>query len=193
MTKAPKSTKSRIPEDWRPDDAGLTFAAARGVPEDEAEAFRDYWLARGDLMASWPACWRTWCRNAVQFGRATGRPRESAEVWPILRLVNGGPDEQGPFGAKRWATLVPDSRLGTIAGEVLPCLNGYDLAGVAIDCCEAAGLEPGWRGDLSPIADWLRAGIDPETIVNVIRSGPRPNKPGAWRFWDARIRESKRA
>lgn len=66
--------RTRIPDDWMPDEAGAEFAAARGVPDAEIEVFRDYHLARGNLMASWPAAWRTWCRNAVRFGTATGSP-----------------------------------------------------------------------------------------------------------------------
>ena len=35
-----KATKTAIPEDWQPDEAGRAFADARGVPEDQVGAIR---------------------------------------------------------------------------------------------------------------------------------------------------------
>lgn len=47
-------------------------AQAAGValdPAAEAAKFRDHHEAKGTAFASWPAGWRTWCRNAVTFAK----------------------------------------------------------------------------------------------------------------------------
>lgn len=69
--RVPKKDKSRssIPADWVPDQAGRSFAEARGVTPAELPRFRDHHLAKGSLMADWDAAWRTWCMNAVKFGQ----------------------------------------------------------------------------------------------------------------------------
>lgn len=79
------ANRSRIPEGWQPDDAGKAYATARRIPwVSEAEKFRNYHEARGTLMASWPAAWRTWVGNAVQY------LPESAKLSPDTVLLPGG-------------------------------------------------------------------------------------------------------
>ena len=45
------------------------YAKAPRVDIDpETEKFVDYWLGRGDRMASWEATWRNWMRRAPEMG-----------------------------------------------------------------------------------------------------------------------------
>jgi hypothetical protein len=64
---------TRLPDGWRPDEAGLAYAAGQlGMnvdPERELDRFRDYWRAvpgaKGRKM-DWPATWRNWVRRAAE-------------------------------------------------------------------------------------------------------------------------------
>lgn len=63
--------RSQICKDWQPSDKDRAYALKKfpQYPIDEqAEAFRNYHQARGSLMASWPAAWRTWVGNFTKFG-----------------------------------------------------------------------------------------------------------------------------
>jgi hypothetical protein len=73
---APKGAEttrgSRLPDDWRPDEAGLAYAAKtlgpNLDPQRELDRFRDYWRAvpgAKGRKADWPATWRNWCRTAA--------------------------------------------------------------------------------------------------------------------------------
>lgn len=147
------------------------------------EEFRDHHLAVGTLMLDWAAAWRTWCRNRVKYGQSDGQ-----RFLPLLAIMQG-PDPADPYGAKAWAAKLADARPAQLDdGTVGMAICGYDVAGVAFDVCEAAGLQPSWRGDLMHVAWWLRDGIKPDHIVAVIRASPRPKKPGEWWWYDERVR-----
>jgi len=160
------------------------YAWSVGVdPKQIADAFKDYHLAHGSLMADWHAAWRTWVRNSIKFSKAPGQRN-----LPLVAIMQT-PDPADPYGAKAWASKLADARPDKMPdGSVAMCVGGYDAAGVAVDVCRAAGLPPDWRGDLGPIADWLRAGVDPDHIVQVIRSSRPPRQPGAWYYYDAKVR-----
>jgi hypothetical protein len=74
----PKPAKSgtRIPTDWRPTDAGRSYASDRGLdPDSTADAFVDWWKAANGpnaIKRDWDAAFRTWCRRDTT-GRV-GRP-----------------------------------------------------------------------------------------------------------------------
>lgn len=78
----PKRRKRGLPDDWAPDDVTLLWAE-KNFPEievkDEADHFREYWLANGDAKLDWNMAFRTWVRNAKRFRgtharwKATGR------------------------------------------------------------------------------------------------------------------------
>lgn len=173
------SNRTRISEDWQPSDKDREFAARLEVDADRAsEHFRDYHLMHGSLMASWPAAWRTWCRNQAKWGG-------SQRHLPLVAVVV---DPDDPFGAKRWAETLPDRTPGTIDGNVVMCLNGYDVVGTAVDVCRVAGLQPEWRGELMHIADWLRDDFEPSHIVATIRGSSRPRTPGQWWWYDHKVR-----
>lgn len=70
---------SHLTEEWRPDAAGLAYAAdksreAYGQPwaaskvEEMIESFRDHHL-RNRNNYEWGAAWRTWVRNEIKFDR----------------------------------------------------------------------------------------------------------------------------
>jgi uncharacterized protein YdaU (DUF1376 family) len=58
---------TRIPPNWRPNDAGRAYAAERGLdPDSTADAFIDWWSAANGpnaIKRDWDAAFRTWCRR----------------------------------------------------------------------------------------------------------------------------------
>lgn len=178
-----KRTKSRttIGEDWKPDAAGMAFAENLGVPiEQETDKFRDYHLANGSLMLSWPAAWRTWCRNAVRFEKI----RKPAP--PILAEI----DASDPWGIVAWSKTLRDTEIGTVQGRAVLTVNGIDVVGAALDVLDATGWPRDLRPDLTPIAIWLRDDIDPDVIVHAIASSTKhPDNP-TLRYYDGRVRRA---
>lgn len=71
--KPPKQSRgTRLPEDWKPDQSQVDFAAEAGLTskhiEIEGETFRDYWIAQPGqkgVKLDWPATWRNWIRRKV--------------------------------------------------------------------------------------------------------------------------------
>ena len=63
------ATASRLPADWKPDEAGLAFCKAERPDlqaDSVADRFRDYWTAQPGAKGrktDWPATWRNWVRN----------------------------------------------------------------------------------------------------------------------------------
>ena len=166
----PKNTnRTRIDEEWQPDTAGREFAEQRGVPESEVGAFVDHHLSRGNLMASWPAAWRTWCRNAVRFGTATGKPLKSAVVLAF--------DSSDAYGANAWGYKLSGTKTETFHGQPVLALCGYPIIELAREICEAAGWDQDQRLDLEPIAQAIRSGYDPDMMVDVAKNARRPDRP----------------
>jgi hypothetical protein len=179
MSKQPKiSNRTRIASEWQPSADGLAYATERAIDAEEIEAFRDYHLAHGSLMADWDAAWRTWCRNAVKFNRT--KPASP----PLLQVIDGA----DLWGITAWSRQLPDAVPDTLAGEPILALNGYDVQAVAWDICNAVGLPPDYRGNLEPIADWLRAGIDPDVILEAIRTSKKPDRPNL-HYYSLRVME----
>lgn len=64
----PKADKAtRLPEDWKPDDAGILHCRVHGLDwMIVLPSFRDYWHAKpgkDGRKIDWAATWRNWCRN----------------------------------------------------------------------------------------------------------------------------------
>lgn len=83
---APKASTnkraSQLPSDFTLTDASVAYANERGVDiHDEMDGFVNYHQAKGSTFKDWQAAWRTWCNNAVKFGRAG---KQSA---PVLDLI----------------------------------------------------------------------------------------------------------
>ena len=80
--KEPRHGKSgtRIPQGWRPTQAGREYAADLGLdPDSTADAFVDWWTAANGpnaIKRDWDAAFRTWCRRdaARPMGAAANRP-----------------------------------------------------------------------------------------------------------------------
>lgn len=175
------SRRTKIPENWLPSSDDTAYATERGIGDVDSlcEEFRDYHLSRGTLMLDWRAAWRTWCRNQLKWGKVTK---------PAAPLLNGH-DDGDPFGALAFAKGCKYAKPGTMeGGKVVPAVNGWDLVGVLLEVCEVAGCQPEWRGDLGPVAAWLRDGLDPEAIIDAIRSHRPARVPGSWWFYEKRVR-----
>ena len=182
MTKTAKRT--RITEDWQPSPNLREFAEGLGVDPDAAcGCFVDHHLAHGNLMASWDAAWRLWCRNEVKFGRARG-----VQTPPLLAAAVG-PD---PYGVRAWAAGLPDAEPGQVGDALVPCIEGYDVGGLACDVCEAAGLPKAWRGNLWAVVGWLRGGIGPDAILAGVRASKKPADIKSLGYFDAAVREARR-
>lgn len=183
----PKSSRrTKIPENWGPSSADVAYADEHGIGDVTAvaEEFRDYHAGHGTLMLDWSAAWRTWCRNQVKWGRATLKKPE-----PALPL--NGHDESDPYGALAFAAGCKYAKPGTAEdGRKVPSVAGWDLVGVIQDVCEAAGVPSDWRGDLAPVAAWLRDGVEPDAIIDAIRGHKPPRVPGSWWWYDRRVRAS---
>ena len=108
--RACKPKGSRLKPDWElPDDwrqwARMNFAhASDAMVTDEAEKFRDYWIAKTGNAATkldWQATWRNWCRNSktigivnrpqqpINSGRMAWDEQKAAKRAEFLRLARG--------------------------------------------------------------------------------------------------------
>lgn len=100
--------KARTPldENWNPDDDGVAYAKEHGFIDSQIPSmalnFRDHHRAKGNLMADWPAAWRTWVRNEIKFQRnSNGGQRGSFREDRSVGRAAGELAEQGAtFGPK---------------------------------------------------------------------------------------------
>ncbi len=63
--------KTQLPEDWKPDQALLNWAAGKHPKVDverQTELFKDHAQATGRLMKDWRATWRMWIGRSRDFG-----------------------------------------------------------------------------------------------------------------------------
>lgn len=77
-----KNGQFEIPEDWKPDAAGLLAAAGLDLAA-ELLAFRSHHVAKGSARADWQAAWQSWIATGRKFGKAVpGRvPVQVSGVW----------------------------------------------------------------------------------------------------------------
>lgn len=77
MAKTPrKRPKQSIPVTWKVTDELLAWVKSNYPDldgENEAEGFKDYWLASGDPKLNWDMAFRTWCRNAANWNRSRSK------------------------------------------------------------------------------------------------------------------------
>lgn len=176
------SRRTTIKQNWLPSPDDVAYADGKGIGDIDAvcEEFRDYHQGRGTLMLDWRAAWRTWVRNQVKWGKHTK---------PAAPLLNGQNDAADSYGAQSYARKCKFAIPGTLEdGSTVPSVNGWDLVGVLVEVCEAAGLQPDWRGDLAPVANWLRDGLEPEAIISAIRAHRPPREPGSWWHYERKVR-----
>lgn len=74
----PTSRKTRIPDDWAPNESHEAKAAELGVDlHAETEKFRDHAIANGKTFVDWSRGFHTWLNNAPKFAPRPGsRPSE---------------------------------------------------------------------------------------------------------------------
>lgn len=91
----PKRKAVGLPNDWVPSQKNIDDAHSREFSDadikSEAEAFRDYHLARGTTFKDWDAAWRTWLGNAKKFAKARsagGRKGHDALMAGFARYAN---------------------------------------------------------------------------------------------------------
>ena len=89
---------TRLAEDWKPLAGDVAFATGKGCSagriEREAEAFRNYWVAKagtGGTKLDWSATWRNWIISALE-----RRPEPKAYTggsggWSLPAWGPGGP------------------------------------------------------------------------------------------------------
>lgn len=78
---------TRIPSDWRATDEHYAVAKKLGLSErqtdKEADKFFDWWSAKSGKDArkvDWMATWRTWCRNASDFGGSPSQAKPARRM-----------------------------------------------------------------------------------------------------------------
>lgn len=74
--------KTQLPEDWRPDQKLLNWAAGKHPKVDvtrETELFKDHAQATGRVMKDWRATWRMWIGKSMDFGGGSRERLSSAE------------------------------------------------------------------------------------------------------------------
>lgn len=117
-----RSRGTRLPPDWRPDDAGRTFAIdliGNQRSHLELQKFRDYWHARagpGGVKLDWEATWRNWIRKAAET-KAQGNGKRTVQdaADDLVERVRGLGDPLqhrigGPAGAADVRLLPPGRR-----------------------------------------------------------------------------------
>lgn len=72
----PQKRKTRLPEDWHPDEKLLAWAQ-KNVPKvnigAETEIFRDYFLGSGGTKLDWRRTWQTWMRKEAKQSHKVNR------------------------------------------------------------------------------------------------------------------------
>ncbi len=89
---------TRLAEDWKPLAGDVAFATGKGCSagriEREAEAFRNYWLAKagaGGTKLDWSATWRNWILNALDRRPEPKASSPSSGGWSLPAWGPGGP------------------------------------------------------------------------------------------------------
>lgn len=87
-----KGRKAALPDDFGLTEARTKYATDRLPKVDCAElleAFRDYHAKEGTVAKDWDASWRTWVRNALQFGYPMVAAPGTAKAKQIRFDANG--------------------------------------------------------------------------------------------------------
>lgn len=89
----PRKRATQIPRDFRVSDALVEWGAknefTREQMESEVPKFLDHWISKGEARKDWDASFRTWMRNARDWGHLNRTPDGA------LRVHRGGkPDVQ---------------------------------------------------------------------------------------------------
>lgn len=84
--KKPVPRKTRIPDDWAPNDSHRQKALEQGIDLDlEVEKFRDHAIANGKTFVDWGRGFHTWLNNAKRFEPRPGRPHHQPKTFDQIR------------------------------------------------------------------------------------------------------------
>lgn len=85
LSRAARSTATRLPEDFSLTPERRIVAEAETLPADRTFAkFCDYWRAASGAKArkhDWDATWRNWCRSERDRGSGASAPAEPVRTW----------------------------------------------------------------------------------------------------------------
>lgn len=107
-TPSPETTKrakrrTAMVQDTQPTKADVQAAIEDGLSMDDVRsewrAFRDFHISKGNVMADWPAAWRTWLRNRKRFGKpqaAGPRPGRPSIQDRFANLIQDEPEDHEP-------------------------------------------------------------------------------------------------
>lgn len=86
-------TPTTIPENFRPNNAGLAWAKVDHPLVDvkaETRKFIDYHLSRGTESFDWQAAWRGWIAKATEFAKT--RPQPEKSMWDLFPKFQADPN-----------------------------------------------------------------------------------------------------
>lgn len=93
IVQPPKKRGSQIPAEFDVSDAVKTWAAKEGIPEAalyrQLPQFIDHYIAKGETRKDWDASFRTWMRNAREWGHLTVHHGGNARASPGRRGYTG--------------------------------------------------------------------------------------------------------
>jgi hypothetical protein len=156
------------------DDCGVVLSALRQAAK----------LRPADPMA--------WLKAAVRSRKQTRPVRHVASPW------KDGSDDHGIYG---WISTLsdvadePDTSGDPRFRRWRWTLGGYYLDAMAANVADIIRLPPGWKGDWSALASWLRDGIQPEVIEAAIRRVAERRNVSEIRsmlFFDGAVREQRK-
>jgi hypothetical protein len=79
---AKNSRASSLPENFYPNDAGVTAAEAAGLNvKVEVANFSNHHASKGSKFIDWQAAWRTWMGKAIEFGRGKAPKLSGEATW----------------------------------------------------------------------------------------------------------------
>jgi hypothetical protein len=88
----------RLPDDWEPGDAGLTYARERGIDatriEDVVANFRDHWHnkpGKDGRKLDWHRAWQQWVRNDAEWATKRGGNGNGGGSYPTAPDTRPGP------------------------------------------------------------------------------------------------------
>ena len=174
VARAPTANGTRLPANWQPSADGMQFTRDQGLdPATVLPSFIDYWVSQAGAKgrkADWAGVWRNWCRRDAE--RLKTRPAGTQAM--LLPFAGGKAADPGDvWGVEAWCKSVGATPITNPEhlkrGKWMHV--GCIIDSVARNVAREAGFPETWRGDWSPLLQWLQAGCGPsEHIYPAIKS-----------------------
>jgi uncharacterized protein YdaU (DUF1376 family) len=174
VARAPTANGTRLPANWQPSADGMQFTRDQGLdPATVLPTFIDYWVSQAGAKGrktDWEATWRNWCRRDAE--RLKTRPAGTQAM--LLPFAGGkAADPNDAWGIEAWCKSVGATPITNAEhlkrGKWMHV--GCIIDSVARNVAREAGFLETWRGDWSPLLQWLQAGCGPsEHIYPAIKS-----------------------